>query len=267
MVSCPRCHAEVEHDWHWCQVCGFDPDGLKPPEPAWDAPGAPAPGLSPAGPPPPWGAPPAGPMPAYGAGPIKSRRSGSTVALIIVASVVGGLVVLAVVLVAAVALLGRNHSGVTSAASTATVAPGASSFVAPDGSFGAAFPVAPSQGPSLPTEPGANGGQTWVARSNGVSYIAVEETLLPGKRFDATGSFARALDGLTTTFAGTYTSKTTTTVAGHPAEKFSLTGTNGLVLRGTVVLTPQALYLIAAAGPAGTGSSLQSFSDSLVLPG
>jgi len=34
--TCPLCGTAVHPDWDWCQVCGFDPDGLRPP--GWSPP-------------------------------------------------------------------------------------------------------------------------------------------------------------------------------------------------------------------------------------
>jgi hypothetical protein len=31
VVTCPQCNAIVAPNWDWCQRCGFDPDGLRPP--------------------------------------------------------------------------------------------------------------------------------------------------------------------------------------------------------------------------------------------
>lgn len=27
---CPQCGTPIAPDWHWCQQCGFDPEGLRP---------------------------------------------------------------------------------------------------------------------------------------------------------------------------------------------------------------------------------------------
>ena len=27
---CPMCNTHVEESWDWCEVCGYDPDGLSP---------------------------------------------------------------------------------------------------------------------------------------------------------------------------------------------------------------------------------------------
>jgi hypothetical protein len=185
MPACPRCHSEIQAGWDWCQVCGFDPDGLKPPEPDWrDLPsprfgenpewaapiGDPA-GYAPGVGAPRWGTPPTGPgLITNGNGHGNGhghphpqpprRRSPATVILLVLAGAVVACVLLMVVLVAAVTLLGRSTADVVGSSTPATVAPGSARWVAPDGSVAADFPVTPGQTAGAPATSTTRAGTT-----------------------------------------------------------------------------------------------------------
>jgi hypothetical protein len=45
-----------------------------------------------------------------------------------------------------------------------------------------------------------------------------------------------------------------------------VTGSNGRIVRGAVVISPQALYVIAGTGPPGDENALDAFLDSLEVP-
>lgn len=145
MVRCPRCGGTINPPWDWCQLCGFDPEGLKPPGwqpplraaaqggsgalPAFLPPGSATPGrggLSTSGPVPggqpprPVGAQGFGPVgyppPAFGGAPPAKR--GPT-ALGVLGAVGLAFVLIVVVLVGAVTLLGKSSSSTFSKIDTA----------------------------------------------------------------------------------------------------------------------------------------------------
>lgn len=65
---CPKCATPVQPDWDWCHACGWDPEGLRPPDAVLEAgPSAASPPVAsaaaPAPPPPAPAAPPSGPEP------------------------------------------------------------------------------------------------------------------------------------------------------------------------------------------------------------
>jgi hypothetical protein len=187
--ACPRCHSEVQPGWDWCHVCGFDPEGNKPPEPDWrDLPpprlgenpqwGAPlgepsgsAPGVGA----PQWGTPPTGAgLGTNGNGhahapgpPPRPPRSTGTIVLFVVAGVVVVVVLVLVVLAVAVALFGHKGDVVGSGQTGATVPAGAARYVATDGSFGADFPVTPVQAGGASPTGVTTAGALWTASQLG----------------------------------------------------------------------------------------------------
>jgi hypothetical protein len=280
MPACPRCHSEVQDGWDWCHVCGFDPDGLKPPDPDWrdlpsprfgETPNWAAPigqptGFAPGVGAPQWGPPPTGPgLPTTGHAHPKPRRSGTTVVLVIVAGLVIAFVVLLVVTVAAVTLLGRS-ADVVGKQTGSTVPPGSARWVAQDGSVSADFPVTPTQGLGPPAGRSTAAGTSWQASSAGISYFVTVAPLVPGARVDATASLNSGIDGFNSKFPGTFHERTPTTVNGFKAEQFAVTGANGTMVRGTVVVSPHGLYIIAAAGSPTQQAALDAFRDSLHVP-
>ena len=285
MPACPRCHSEIQADWNWCHVCGFDPDGLKPPEPDWrdlpsprfgENPEWAAPIGDPAGYAPGIGAPRWGPPPVgsglytngngHGHPPPPRRRSTATVILVVLAGAVAVLMLLLVVLVLAVTLLGRSSADVVGTSTTATVAPGAAGWVAPDGSVAAAFPVSPTQGPGAPATHSTAAGTLWEARRGDVTFFVMVSPLVPGARLDATAALNSGIDGFDARFKGTYYQREPTTVDGHKAETFDVTGTTGTVVRGTVAVSGHAIYVIAASGPETAVAELEAFRGSLHVP-
>ncbi len=280
MPACPRCHSEVQDGWDWCHVCGFDPDGLKPPDPDWrDLPsprfgetpewgapiGQPA-GTAPGVGAPQWGPPPVGPgLSTNGHAHPKPGRSGATVVLIVIAGLVVAAVVGIIVLVLAVTLLGRS-ADVVGKQTGATVPPGSARFVAPDGSFSADFPVAPSRGPGATATHSTVAGTTWEASAGGIMYFVTVSPLIPGARLDASAALNGGIAGFDSRFPGTYHERTPTTVDGFKAEQFAVTGTSGTMVRGTVVVSPHTIYIIAAAGSPTQQAELDAFRDSLHVP-
>ena len=286
MPTCPRCHSDIQPDWDWCQVCGFDPEGRKPPEPDWrDLPpprlgenppwGAPlgepsgyAPGIGA----PQWGTPPAGPgLGTNGNGhahgpPPRPPRSTGTIVLFVLAAVAVVVVLIVVALVAAVALFGRQADVVGSGQTGATVPGGAARYVAPDGSFGADFPVTPALGGGAPATGMTTAGTLWTASQLGDGYFVEVAPVRAGAQIDTAAALNSGIDGFNRAYPGTYHARTPTAVAGFPAEQFSVTGSNGTIVRGTVVISPHALYVIAATGPPGDERGLDAFRDSLEVP-
>jgi hypothetical protein len=188
-----------------------------------------------------------------------------TVVLFVVAGLIVAAVVGIVMLVLAVTLLGRSGDVVGSHTS-ATVPPGSARWVAPDGSVAADFPVTPTQGPGSPATHSTAAGTSWEASSAGISYFVTVAPLVPGVRVDATAALNSGIDGFNAKFPGTFHERAPTTVDGFKAEQFAVTGTSGTLVRGTVVISPHGMYVIAAAGSPTQQAELDAFRDSLRVP-
>jgi hypothetical protein len=190
MVRCPQCGTPVQSSWDWCQRCGFDPEGLKPPDwqPAEEPPAPPAPGggspidagVAPApSPPPPVTAPvgpsgqPIGPSgyapPAYVGPPASKGGAGSRTPIVLGAIGVAFVVVVAVVAGAVVVFGGRSSStspsgsnGASSGTTPTTLAPFIwEPFDPPDHSFAIDMPGTAESRPIA--VPGYQGGHLYVA--------------------------------------------------------------------------------------------------------
>ena len=138
--------------------------------------------------------------------------------------------------------------------------------MAPDGSVGADFPVTPTQGAGPPATHYTGPATSWQASSAGINYFVTVAPLMPGVHVDATATLNGGIDGFNSKFPGTFHERTPTTVDGFKAEQFAVTGTNGTMVRGTVVVSPHGLYIIAASGPPSVQSDLDAFRDSLDVP-
>ena len=262
-------------------MCGFDPDGLKPPDPDWrdlpsprfgETPDWAAPvgqptGMAPGVGAPQWGPPPIGPgLSTNGHPPPKPPRSGATVVSFVIAGlVVAGVLVIGGLLLA-VTLFGRSGDIVVSSQTGSTVPPGSARWVAPDGSVGADFPTSPAAGSSVRPTRSTAAGTSWVAAASGISYFVTVAPLVPGAHLDATGALNGGIDSFNRDYPGNFHERTPTTVEGFKAEKFSVTGTSGTMVRGTVVVSPHGFYIIAAAGPPSAQGALDAFTESLQIP-
>lgn len=271
MPTCPQCGAAVEPTWDWCQRCGFDPEGLKPPH--WRPAGAPTAGAGGApafGPPPapatppafapaPSALPPAG-HPGLPDQPRSSLSSGASHRWV-------GIVV-AVLVFAAVFGFRLSRSTSTSApkiaipptsevAPTTTAASAASGWApwtAPDNSFTIEFPLPPTitevpdPGPNVSYEfevlaSGPN--DTW---AYGIDIVE----LAPGS---VASPDALLQAGTDTVIAGmhlTVSSRDASAFAGMPAVRLRGTDKDGVAIDAVIIVAGTRVYGFLGGSPTGS---------------
>jgi hypothetical protein len=261
VVRCPRCSGEIKPTWDWCEWCGFDPDGVRPP----DAPTRrPSPYASPTYTPPPFS--PVHSSPNHGvygppAGAARAPSSGGATALAVVGGVAVAFVLLVVACIAAVTLLGRNPTARSSsavastAAPTSTLAPTWSPWVAPDGSFSIDLPGTPTLDAVPMPEPGTSATRASVQIAHGGVFVEWAD-LEPGYVFkDTTAGLNAIADGMQRsvqeTFPGfTLSTRSIGTFAGNPSMTAS-GSSGGLHVDGLFLYSGRRLYgfVVSADGP------------------
>jgi hypothetical protein len=182
--------------------------------------------------------------------------------------VVLGVVVLLVVLIGAVALLGNHDTVTSSSAPPPTLLRGAAAWVAPDGSFGAAYPTAPTLGPSLQMDSIASSEQLWWTKAPTGVYGVEVEHLKGGHRIDVPGSLSTAVNAFARGYGTSVMDHARTTTAnGQAAETFSVSPkVLGIVARGEVVITSHAFYIIFGEAPEARAATVDAFIASLRVP-
>ena len=250
--GCPQCGTTVEPHWDWCHACGFDPEGLMPPElraasrvPSTVAAyGAPSPAIGPA----PTAAPYPGPVgrpgaipppgPVWDMTPVPTKKKSNVLATLLI--VFGGLAVVAVV---AVVLVGPKLAKSVASTKAGAGAHDPVGFDGPDGTYR----ISLSGTPKAEDRP-MNDGSTmhtygWDGGSNAqfIAWAALPPTYDPSME---QGVLHAAVDGGITGHG----ISTPTTFAGHAAMKF--TGTfEGLDGQGVIFVAGGRLWILMAGGP------------------
>lgn len=235
-ITCPRCALAVQPDWDWCHGCGFDPEGLKPPN--WTPPPSAAAAPPPAGQAPPPYAPPmyapptyAPPMAYGGPPPGVAARTGSPAATVAkVLGVVGvAFVALIAVLVLAVTFLGTTTPERTTAAGggdpatvASTAAPAWTTWSPTDGSFVVEFPGAPITEPMVVNDPKFGGGQTAIYERGPTMHMLVYFDMADGWFFeDPQAAIDGALDGMASEAGITYSTREPSQFGFLPSQDFT----------------------------------------------
>jgi hypothetical protein len=227
--ACPECAAPVQPTWDWCHDCGYDPDGLRDGEAAEPSQVTPAEPLATLDD---WRFEPP-PTPVHH-GPGRGARIALTVVFAVLGVVIVGLTLPFFVGT-------ESEPGVQQSAATVvpTTVPWLS-FTAPEATFVARFPSAPTD---LSEERPAGEDTVTVT-----VYAAVEDdyAMQVGTYDyppDAAFQLDDAVDGAARSVQGSVTSETPTTFAGYPAVDYEIISLGGLIT-ATVVDTGDRAYLI-----------------------